>query len=104
MLTYFRADERPSWEATVTVNGTAENMTSGFTFVCKLATVQAPTTAVLTKTSGITGGASGLVSVTWSGTDLDLTPGDYIAQLKASRTSDSAEWTVAESVRILARL
>jgi len=101
-LVYHRGDERPAWVATVTVNGTADNMTSGYTFQVLLYT-DPTATPVLTKTSNITGAAAGAVTVAWNATDLDIPPGLYTAQLKATRTSDSAEWTVTEPVLIKAR-
>src|SRR5262245_12185005 len=101
-LIYGRADERPHWVANVTVNGVEDNMASGYTFEVKIAT-SLTATPLTTKTTNITGG-TGTVTVAWSGTDLDLTPGDYVAQLKVTRTSDSADWTITEPLRIRARL
>lgn len=104
MLTYFRGDERPAWVHTETVNGVADDYSSGFTFEVKLATVAAPGTAVLTKTTGITGAAAGVVTVAWAPNELDLTPGRYTAQLKITRTADNHELTVQEPLTIAARL
>lgn len=101
-LQYFRADERPAWQATVTVNGTADDMTSGYTFTAKV-TSSLDGTAVLTKTTNITGATGGVVTVTWTSNELDLTPGNYVATLTAKRTSDNAEWTISEPLSILAR-
>lgn len=102
-LSYYAGDERPYWEATISVNGTADNMTTGYTFSVKIA-ANATATPVLSKTTGITGGAAGLVTVAWAVGDLNLTPGVYVVQLTATRTSDSAEWTVQDSIVIKARL
>lgn len=103
MLTYHRADERPYWQSTVTVNGTADDMSSGYTFTAKILASLDASSASTTKTSGITGATGGVVTVAWSGSDLDLAPGNYIATLTAKRTSDNAEWTITEPVKILAR-
>lgn len=99
-LSYFAGDERPDWQATVTVNGTTDNMSSGYTFEVKVATAL-DATAVLTKTTGITGAANGVVTVSWADGDLAITPGTYVVTLTASRTSDSREWTISETLRIL---
>lgn len=103
MISYHQADERPAWVATVTINGTGDNMSSGYTFSVKVAA--SPTaTAALTKTTNITGAAGGVVTVAWAPNELDIEPGLYIVQLKASRTSDSAEWTVEDTLEIKPRL
>lgn len=104
MLSYFRADERPAWVHTESVNGVADDYSSGFTFEVKLAAAVAPTTAVLTKTTGITGAADGVVTVRWAPNELDLEPGRYIAQLKITRTSDSHELTIQERLTIRPRM
>ena len=104
MLTYFRGDERPAWVHTETVNGVADDYSSGFTFEVKLATAAAPGTAVLTKTTGITGASGGVVTVTWAPNELDLTPGRYLAQLKITRTADSHELTIQKPLTIALRI
>lgn len=101
MIEYFAGDERPSWEATITVAGVAEDLSSGHTFEVVIATRPA---GIFTKTTGITGGADGVVTVDWEPDDLALTPGDYLAQLTVTRTSDSKEWTVEETIRVKRRL
>lgn len=98
MLRYHRGDERPAWQATVTVNGAAPDLSSGYTYALKLAS-SPDGTAVLTKTTGIAGDASGVVTVTWAAGDLDLTPGTYVAQLRA--TSSSLDWTISDTIVIL---
>jgi hypothetical protein len=103
MLEYYRADERPAWQATVTVNGVADNMSSGYTFQVKIHADGDPTTVLLTKTTNIVGAADGVVTINWVPNDLDLAPGFYGVQLKATRTSDNHEWTVADRILIRAR-
>jgi len=98
-LTYFAGDERPDWKATVTVNGVADDMGTGYTFTARIA-ADLSSAAVLTKTTGITGAASGVVTVAWAAGDLALTPGTYVATLTARRTSDSRDWTVSEPLII----
>lgn len=102
-LGYFQGDERPYWEATVTVDGVGEDMTSGYTFEVNIAAT--PTsTPVLTKTGGIVGGPDGVVTVGWAVDDLDLEAGTYFIQLTATRTSDSKDWTVQDKIKIKSRL
>lgn len=98
-LTYHRGDELPQWVATVTINGTAPDLSSGYTF--SVTVRQGDGTAVLTKTTNITGAASGVVTVAWADGDLDIAPGTYRVLLTATRTSDSAEWTVEDQLRIV---
>jgi hypothetical protein len=100
-LAYFRGDERPAWATTITINGTADDMTSGYTFQVKI--FQRIASPVLTKTTNIAGATGGLVTVTWVANDLDIAPGNYTAQLKATRTADTAEWTITEDLLIKAR-
>lgn len=101
-LRYHRADERPYWQGTVTVNGVADDMTTGYTFRVTIAT-SLDATATVTKTSGIVGAADGVFTVAWSGSDLDIAPGEYVATCTGKRASDDAEWTVTERLTILAR-
>lgn len=103
MLSYFQGDERPSWVATITVNGASDDYTTGHTFTVKVATARSAT-AALTKTTGITGGTGGTVTVAWAANELNLTPGLYVAQLTVNRTADSAELTVEETLEIIDRM
>lgn len=98
-LKYHRGDERPAWVETVTVNGTADNMSTGYTFTVQLQ--QGDDTAILTKTTNITGATAGVVTVAWAAGELDLTPGTYKALLTARRTSDSLDWTIRRDLIIL---
>ena len=98
-LRYHRGDERPAWQATVLVNGSTDDMTSGYTFSVRVQ--QGDATPVLTKTTNITGAAGGVVTVAWAENDLDIAPGRYKVLLTATRTSDSLEWTVQDTIEIL---
>jgi len=100
-LSYYQNDERPAWQATVTVNGQADNMASGYNFEVKV--YIDPTAPLLTKTTNIAGAAGGVVTVTWATGELNLAPGIYTAQLKATRVSDSADWTITEKLLIKPR-
>jgi hypothetical protein len=106
-LEYFQGDERPYWQATVTIEGVGEDMSTGYTFEVNIAATLAAT-PVLTKTSGITGGPDGLVTVAWAVDDLDIPPlannGKYFVQLTATRTSDNKDWTVQDKIKIKSRL
>lgn len=102
-LSYYQNDERPDWVATVSLNGASDDMSTGYTFEVKIAA--SPTaTAALTKTTNITGAAGGVVTVAWAASDLNIEPDIYIVQLKVTRTSDSKEWTVQDTLEIKARL
>lgn len=102
-LQYFQNDERPYWEATVTIDGVGEDMTSGYTFEVNIAP-SVTTAPVLTKTSGIIGGPNGVVTVGWAVDDLDLDAGTYFVQLTATRTSDNKDWTIQDKIKIKSRL
>ncbi len=105
-LEYFDGDERPAWVPTVTVNGATEDMSSGFTFQVKIHTAGDPTDVKLTKTTNITGAAAGVITVAWASNELALgvtTPTTYMAQLKATRIADSAEWTIDQPILIRPR-
>lgn len=101
-LSYFRSDELPQWQATIEHNGTSPDFSSGWTFQVKVAE-QATGTVVLTKTTNITGATGGVVTVAWASGELDVEPGRYRAQLKATRTSDGGEATVSELLTVKAR-
>lgn len=102
-ISYFAGDERPYWEATVTIDGATEDLTSGYTFEVNIA---ATTTSVpvVTKTSGITGATAGVVTVAWATGELAIDPGTYVVQLTATRVSDSKDWTVQDKIKIKPRL
>jgi hypothetical protein len=98
-LVYHQGDERPAWVATVSTNGAVDDMTSGYTFSVRVQ--QGSDTPVLTKSTNITGAADGVVTVAWAEDDLDIPPGAYKVLLTATRTSDSLEWTVQDTIIIL---
>lgn len=99
-LTYFAGDDRPAWQATVTVNGTADDLSTGFTFTVKIIKNN---TVLLTKVNGISGAAGGVVTVAWTPNELALSPGKYVAQLNVTRTADVTDWTVTELLIIRPR-
>lgn len=103
MLEYHRSDELPQWVATISYNGSLPDFSSGWTFRVVIAE-DTESAAVLTKTTGITGATGGVITVAWASAELDIAPGEYVIQLKATRTSDSAEATVADVITIKARL
>lgn len=91
---YHKSAERPSLEMWLyDDDGTLIDFSSGFTFSLKIGTPGS--TALLTKTTGISGAAgsgseptgTANVTVAWSAGDLDLTPGSYTWQLTATTTS-----------------
>lgn len=102
-LQYKKADELPAWQATVSINGALPDFSSGWTFSVRLGTT-ATATPTLTKTTGISGAASGVITVAWAANELNIAVGDYVAHLTATRTSDSAEATITEKITISPRL
>ena len=97
-LQYHRSDELPAWVATISVNGSTYDYSTGWTFTV---TLSDGSTTALTKTTNITGAASGVVTVAWAENDLDIAPGRYKVLLTATRTADSLEWTISDTLEIL---
>lgn len=102
-IEYFAGDERPYWEATVSIDGETEDLSSGYTFEVNIAT-SATATPVITKTSGITGGPAGVVTVAWAVGELAIATGTYVVQLTATRTLDTRDWTIQDKIKIKPRL
>lgn len=100
-LSYFQRDERPAWQATITVNGVSDDYSSGYTFTVTVADKTGA--AVLTKTTGITGATGGVVNVAWAPDELDLDPGLYSVQLTVKRSGDLYEETVSDQLQIRQR-
>lgn len=104
-LHYYAHDERPSaeiwWQDD---DGTLVDFSSGYTFSLKVGVPGSA--ALLTKTSGITGAAGAgseptgtpNIVVAWTAGELNLTPGIYALQLKA--TTSSLDRTLNGSITI----
>lgn len=101
-LTYYANDELPQWQATISHNGTTPNFSTGWSFRVVI-TKRDATTPLLTKTTNITGAAAGVITVAWATGDLNLPPGTYLVQLKATRTSDSLESTIEDQLIVKKR-
>lgn len=83
-------------------NGTPIDFSSGYTFSGKMFD---PTRQVLwfTKTTGFTGSAgTNNLAVAWDVNELNITPGDYIFYITATRTSDSKKWKRSWDIRVTA--
>lgn len=95
-------DEQPVWVATVSVNGAAPDYSTNYTFTCYVLSSAGAT--LMTKTTGITGAAAGVITTTFTGAELVTgtvtgtyaTPGFYRLQLVPRRTSDSADGPTIE--------
>lgn len=76
-------------------DGTPVDFSSGWTFTVKVSAIAAPTTTLVTKTSGITGAATvPNVTIDWSTSELSsLTAAGarYVVRLIARRTADSKD-------------
>jgi hypothetical protein len=101
-------DEHAQWVATVTLNGTATDYSSGYTFTCVVANKTTGTT-LLTKTTGITGAASGAITVAFTGAELATAtvtatygaPVEYAMFLTPRKTADSSDGpTVEETLQM----
>lgn len=98
-LDYFRGDELPEWEGTVTLNGVAPDLSVGWTFTVSLS-MHGQTDVVVT--SGITGHTGGVFVVAWPTGSLDIQPGDWVAQI-TGRRGDDAEFTERQAIHIKPR-
>lgn len=105
-LTYHKNAERPATELWwFDDDGSLIDFSSGYTFSLKIG--NPGSTALLTKTSSITGAAgAGVeptgtpnVTITWTAGELALTPGTYTFQLTA--TTSSLDRTCAGTIQIL---
>lgn len=91
--------ELPSWpiywreRTTETAAPSLIDFSSGWTFTLRIAKQSAPTVAVATKTTGITGASTGPnVTIDWATTDTaTLDPGAYLVTLVARRAADSKD-------------
>lgn len=109
-ITYYvgggvESDRLPAWAATIDVNGTFPDMSTGWTFqVLESKAGQATTT----KTTGFTGAANGLVTVEWADDELadlaELSLGTWNLALVATRTSDGAPFTATERLFLRSRV
>ena len=98
MLRYIAGSDAPELRLTFqNGDGTYPDFTTGYSFELKIAAFGS-TTALVNKTTGLTGAAGSATApnliVTWATTNElnTLTPGFYVLQATAKRTSDNAEW------------
>lgn len=101
-LSYYRGDELPQWVATISHNGTAPDFSTGWTFRVVI-TARDAAEPLLTKTTNITGATGGAITVAWAANDLDIAPGTYLVQLKATRAADSSETTIEDRLTVKRR-
>lgn len=101
-LEYYEGNARPAWQPVIKVDGTYDDMSSGYTFEVRISP-SLSTTAVKTKTTGITGAPGGNVIVNWASTDFP-SAGQYIALLTATRSLDSKAWTIERELIIKPRM
>ena len=80
-IDYVAGAERPALLIQILDENNAVIDLSGYT--CSLKLGLNTTTTALTKTSGMTGGATG-VTATWTAGELALTPGNYIGEVIAT--------------------
>lgn len=99
---YFAGDERPAWQPTITIDGSTEDYSTGFSFKVEVLTKTG--TVQFTKTTGITGNSDGSVTVDWAtSSELStLDPGVYVARLRIRRDSDSKDVTLEADLSIRA--
>ena len=92
-----RGDELPAWSETVTIDGTAPDFSTGWTFTV---TLSKSGENDITDAAGILGLDDGQIQVQWAVGALDITPGTWRVALVGKRTSDDREFTVRERLWI----
>lgn len=101
----YTGDEHAQWVATINYGGTLIDYSSGYTFTCVV--TDALGTTKVTKTTGITGAGSGVVTVAFTGAEMSAgsvtatanNPGTYWAYLTPRKTADSSDGpTVRETL------
>lgn len=104
-LTLYTGDEHAQWVATIDYGGTLLDYSSGYTFT--VAVTDTAGSLLLTKTTGITGGSDGAITVAFTGTELaggSITatfgnPVAYWAYLTPRKTADASDGpTIRESL------
>lgn len=99
-------DEHPQWPATIVLNGSAIDYSSGYTFTCTVVN-QSTGATLLSKTSGITGGTGGAVTVAFTGAELSgagitatwaANNQTYDLYLTPRKTSDSSDGPTVQDV------
>lgn len=90
-FTYDRADRLPiavlPWQEQTGENTWTDlDLSSGYTFAATLTNTATGSSTTITGT--ITGGV-GTVTITWSAADLDIAPGSYRLEVKATQVSTS---------------
>jgi hypothetical protein len=97
-ITVHSNDEQPLWVATVSVNGTLPDYSTGHSFTCVVTTTAGVT--LLTKTTNITGSVGGVITVTFTSGELSGAGATatfavnnviYVMFLTPRRIADSAD-------------
>lgn len=96
------SDEHAQWLVTIVYNGNRLDYSTGYTFTCYV--VNASGSTLLTKTTGITGAASGQITVAFTGAELSSggvtatfnNPVTYKLFLVPRKTSDSSDGPTVE--------
>jgi hypothetical protein len=102
-ITLFVNDEHAQWVADLTVNGVQLDYSTGYTFTCYVVNKDTGAT-LLTKTSGITGGTGGDITVAFTGAELASgtvtatfgAPGEYLLYLVPRKTADGSDGPTVE--------
>lgn len=105
-------NEQPGWTAVLSTRdifGVKQyaDYSTGYTFTCCVLTTA--NVVLLTKTTGITGFANGIVTVAFTGAELvtagvtgtPTNPGAYQLQLTPRRTADNADGPTAEDTLVI---
>lgn len=96
-LSYPRGDCLPAWEPDLALDSDTDFAT-GWTFALTFTR----NGEVASQDPLIVGGLN-LISVSWKPGDLDQEEGDWLAELKATRTEDSRPLTIRQQIQITPR-
>jgi hypothetical protein len=106
-ITRFINDEQPDYVETFISNGVSPDMSTGWTFSVVITTTTGTPTTLLTKSTGITGAAGGVVTVMFTGVELAtalvtatfaVDNVSYLMFLTARRTADTSDLTASRQL------
>ena len=102
-------DEHAQWPATIVYNGSKLDYSTGYTFTCAVVN-QSTGATMLSKTTGVTGAANGLITVAFTGAELATasvtatfaaTPQTYLLYLTPRKVSDSSDGPTVEETLVM---
>lgn len=99
----YAGDELNPWIVTREVSGSNPDYSSGYTFAVTATSVGSSTYS-FSKTTGITGATDGVITVTWTSSDLgSLAAGTYELILTITHVGSSKQDSLSDRITVLAK-